>query len=201
MDTRTIRDRTILLPGGENDLDPTDIVPRDGVVVADRLIGGHTLERANLTKLTITRTLMVNADLSSARLTDTRWDRCVLRGCTLIGANITNGTFKNVIFENCRLDYATFDQVHTAGPTAFVGCALTETTFTRCGLTSMTFDGCKLAATEFDSTDLRGADLRGNDLSTLIGIGSLRGAVIGHEQLPGLTEALMRDLDLIVKPI
>lgn len=201
MDTRTIRDTTILLPGRENDLDPTNIVPRDGVAISDRLIGGDTLARTNLIKATITRTLIVNADLSSARLIDTRWDRCVLRGCTLIGANITGGTFKNVIFENCRLDYATFDQVRTAGPTAFVGCALTETTFTSCGLTLVTFDGCKLASTEFDSADLRGADLRGNDLSRLIGIGSLRGAVIGEEQVAGLTEALMRDLELIVKPI
>jgi hypothetical protein len=29
----------------------------------------------------------------------------------------------------------------------------------------------------------------------------LRGAVVGEEQVAGLTEALMRDLELIVKPI
>jgi uncharacterized protein YjbI with pentapeptide repeats len=107
---------------------------------------------------------------------------------------------KNVLFEHCRLDSVTFDQVRATGPTAFVGCSLSETLFARCGLGAVTFDGCKLTSVTFESADLRVADLRGNDLSTLVGIGWLHGAVISSDQLPGLTEALIRDLDLIVKP-
>jgi uncharacterized protein YjbI with pentapeptide repeats len=62
------------------------------------------------------------------------------------------------------------------------------------------WDGCKLSATQFDACDLRGADLRGQELSTVVGVGSLRGAVISEGQVPGLTEAFLAELDLVVKP-
>jgi uncharacterized protein YjbI with pentapeptide repeats len=200
VDIRKVRDLSILLPGDEDDLDPAELELRDGQAIAGRLVTGDTLAWSNLTDLSLTRTVISKADLSSARLSDIRWDRVMLRACSLVGANLSGGTFKNVIFEHCRLDSATIEMVRAVGPVAFVGCSLTETTFTRCGLGTVAFDGCKLAGTTFDAADLRGADLRGHDLSALVGISSLRGAVVSEEQLPSLTAALLHELDLTVKP-
>src|SRR4051812_8287690 len=130
MNARTIRDTTLLLPGDENEtFDAAGAPPPNGASVADRLVSGDAWTRATLNKVTITRSRMTNADLSSTRVIDNKWDRCELRGCTLIGANLGGGTFKNVIFDNCRLDYAVLDRIRATGPVAFVGCVLTETTF------------------------------------------------------------------------
>lgn len=149
-----------------------------------------------LTKIRLSRSWLLNADL-----TNTHWDsgaieRCAFRGCTFVGANLTAITVKNVIFENCRFDYATLSQVRTTGPTLFLGCSLTDTTFTQTNLTAAAFDSCKLAATHFDECDLKGTDLQGNDLTSITGISSLRGARLSTSQLAGLTEAVVRDLQL-----
>lgn len=197
MNTRTVRDTTLLLPGDEREtLDAAGTPPHDGATVADRLISGDAWVRATLDRVTITRSHMINADLSSTHIIDNKWDRCVLRGCTLIGANLAGGMFKNIIFDNCRFDYAVLDHIRATGPVAFLGCALTETTFSHCTFNAVIFDGCKIAAALFDSTDLRGADLRGNDLSAVAGIPSLRGAIVSEEQIPDLTNALIHDLAL-----
>src|SRR5262245_8961309 len=117
MNTRTVRDTTLLLPGDEHEiLDVADITPHDGATVSDRLISGDAWMRATLSKVTITRSRMTNADLSSTRIINNKWDRCVLHGCTLIGANLVGGMFKNVIFDNCRLDYAALDHIRATGP-------------------------------------------------------------------------------------
>lgn len=200
METRTIRGLAVLLPGEDpEDLEPIDGLPRDSATVNERIVIGDAWTRAHLTGVVVNRCWLVNADLASVRLEGVTLDRCVLRGCTLVGANLTDATLKNVIFENCRLDYATFSNVRASGPVAFLGCSLAEATLDRCKLTSTVFDGCKLAATTFEACDLRGADMRGNDLSKTVGITSLRGATLSPEQLPGVTEAIIHELDLKIK--
>jgi uncharacterized protein YjbI with pentapeptide repeats len=197
METRRLRDTTAVLPGEDpDDVDQVEAAPRPGAAVADALVTGDDWTRVELTQVTLSRSWLLNADLSGTRWDGGAIDRCVFRACTLVGANIANTTLKNVIFENCRLDYAALSHVRTVGPTLFLGCSLTETTFQHSSLTDAAFDGCKLAATSFDECDLRGADLRGNDLAAITGVASLRGARLTEIQLAGLTEAVVRDFQL-----
>jgi len=201
VDTRKVRDLTILLPGEEpEDLDPVDGTPHDRTNVSARLIQGDVWVRARLEGGTIARSWFTNADLASIDLTGTTLDRCFLRGCSLIGAHLADVTLKNVIFENCRLDYATLTTVRAAAPVAFLGCSFTETALNRCKLTLVAFDGCKLNAPTFAACDMRGADLRGNDLSKTIGVTtSLRGCIISESQVAGFIDAVTRELDLTIK--
>lgn len=200
METRRLRDTTAVLPGEEpDDLDLVDVPPRPGKTVSDVLVDNDVWTRAELTKVALSRSWLLNADLSSIRWDGGAIERCVFRGCTLVGANIVGVVLKNVIFENCRLDYASLSQLRTVGPVLFIGCSLTETTFQHTNLSAAAFDGCKLAATSFEECDLRGADLRGNDLTSITGISSLRGARLSETQLAGLTEAVVRDLQLDVR--
>ena len=200
METRTIRQTTVVLPCQEaDDLEPCDAPPPNGTAISGRAVKADSWTRAILTSVTIARTRFTNADLSSARFDGVSWDRCSLRGCTLVGAHLEGGTLKNVIFENCRLDYATLSKIRATGPVAFLGCSMTETMINRCQFSGAVFDACKLTDTEFDSTDLRGADLRGNDLSNLVGVQSLRQTILSPGQLAGLTEATVRELALTLK--
>lgn len=200
MDTRTIRRIAVTLPGDEpEDLDSYETVPADGATVAGATISGDIWARATLTGVRVSRTWLVNADLSGTRIEVGAWDRVAARGCTLVGATLHGVSMRNVLFENCRLDYATLDKIRATGPVAFLGCSLTDTQLTGCQLPDAVFDGCRFANTQLDGTDLRGADLQGNDLAGLVGISSIEGATIGYEQLSALTSAVVRDFDLTIR--
>lgn len=197
MEIRRLRDVAAILPGEDpGDLDRVAAAPRPGAAISEVSITGDVWARAELTKVDLARSWLIDADLSSIRWSSGAIERCAFRGCSLVGANLANVTLKNVIFENCRLDYATLTQLRTSGPTLFLGCSLTETTFAQSSLTAVAFDGCKLSATHFEGCDLRGTDLRGNDLAAITGIPSLRGARLAEGQLAGLTEAVVNDLQL-----
>ncbi|MFD7861342.1 hypothetical protein [Streptomyces sp. NPDC059783] len=55
---------------------------------------------------------------------------------------------------------------------------------------------CDLRLTEFDGGKYRGLDLRGNTLSQLRGLGSLKQIVIDQAQTLQLAEALAAELDV-----
>jgi hypothetical protein len=57
-------------------------------------------------------------------------------------------------------------------------------------------EACDLRLTEFDGGTYRGLDLRGNDLSQLRGIASLRQVIIDRAQTLQLAEALGDELDV-----
>ncbi|WP_432976199.1 pentapeptide repeat-containing protein [Dactylosporangium sp. CA-233914] len=138
-------------------------------------------------------------DFTAARLTGLTLERVHFVNCKLTWANLAESRLSDVLFEGCRLDGASLDDVSTAGPTGFVGCVLVNTNLRDCALPYAAMQGCRLRQMSFESCDLRGADLRGNQLSEVSGMTSLRGVTIEPAQLPGLTDAVMRDLGVIVR--
>ncbi|WP_329122101.1 pentapeptide repeat-containing protein [Streptomyces sp. NBC_01465] len=122
--------------------------------------------------------------------------RSVFRGCKLMGATFDDVTADHLLFENCRLDFAAFNRLRTAGRVVFSGCVLTEATFAGCDLRHAVFDGCTLRQTEFDDGYYRGCDLRDNDLSGVRGVHRLEGVVINSSQQFQLTEALVSSLQV-----
>lgn len=78
----------------------------------------------------------------------------------------------------------------------FRECSLEEAWFSGCDLGRVVFDGCRMAATSFERSAAGGMDLRGNDLSGLRGVASLRRAVIEPYQALELGRALVGDLEL-----
>lgn len=65
-------------------------------------------------------------------------------------------------------------------------------------LVEVVFTDCHLTDTEFDGCDLRSADFHGSDIATVQGIESLKGIIVGPEQVPQLAEALLRDYGITV---
>ena len=78
----------------------------------------------------------------------------------------------------------------------FSKCSLRETTFAAADLGAALIDDCDLRLTEFDGGKYRGLDLRGNDLSQLRGLASLKQIVIDQAQTLQLAEALAAELDV-----
>ncbi|MER5780227.1 pentapeptide repeat-containing protein [Streptomyces mobaraensis] len=217
MSTRTVRRTTVTLPALDQPdliLAPVDVLKGGrsaGFVYADADLRELDLADAQLVEGRVTRLrsqrtvfedLRVDSvafegcELSLLRWTGGRLSRVVFSDCRLMGSIFDGVVLDHVIFDRCRLDYASLLAVRTAGPVIFSGCSLRETGFTKVDLTAATFDACTMNLTAFDSGRYAGCDLRGNDLSTVRGVGSLRRVVIDRPQLLQLAQALAEDLDV-----
>lgn len=219
MDTRTIRRTSVTLPalnesglylsnvtsleggrGRMTEFHYTDAELRDldlaDTHLMDGRITGLKAQRTRLDKLRVDSVEFSGCDLASLQWTDSRVSRVIFRDCKLMGAMLEDVTLDNVLFENCKLDYGTFTRIRTAGPVIFSKCSLRETTFTAADLGAALINDCDLRLTEFDGGKYRGLDLRGNDLSQLRGLSSLKEIVIDQAQTLQLTEALTAELNV-----
>ncbi|MGX9225119.1 pentapeptide repeat-containing protein [Streptomyces albus] len=122
--------------------------------------------------------------------------RVVFRDCKLMGATLEDVTLDNVLFESCKLDYSSLTRVRATGPVIFSKCSLRETAFTFSDLGAALIDDSDLRLTAFDGGKYRGLDLRGNDLSQLRGLASLKQIVIDQAQTLQLAQALTAELDV-----
>jgi uncharacterized protein YjbI with pentapeptide repeats len=215
---RTVHEIAIELPT----LDPGELEPvsapwggnlndahvQTGHAIRTTLIDAR-LRRAHLENLdlngviwedvTVSGCRFEKVDFSAARFTGLTLERVHFVNCKLTWAHLTESKMSNVLFESCRLDAATLGEVTTVGPTGFVGCVLVNAVLRDCVLDQAAMQGCRLRHMSFESCDLHGADLRGNQLSEIRGMSSLHGVTIEPAQLPGLTDAVMRDLGVIVR--
>ncbi len=219
MDTRTIRRTTVTLPAlNEPGLYLSNVTSLEGVRgrlaefhyadadlrdldladthLLDGRITGLKAQRTRLEKLRVDSVEFVGCDLASLQWTDSKISRVVFRDCRFMGATLEDVTLDNVLFENCKLDYSTLVHVRATGPVIFSKCSLHETTFAATDLGAAVMDDCDLRLTEFDGGKYRGLDLRGNTLSQLRGLSSLKQIVIDQAQTLQLAEALAAELDI-----
>ncbi|MER5492147.1 pentapeptide repeat-containing protein [Streptomyces sp. NPDC002454] len=162
----------------------------------DGRISGVRVERARLEGVRVDSVEVAGCDLSSLYWSDSKITRAVFRDCKLMGSVLENVTLADVLFENCKLDYSTLTRIRAAGPVIFSQCSLRETTFTAAELSAVAFEECDLRLTEFDGGTYRAMDLRGNDLSRIRGLGSLKQVIIDRAQTLQLAEALAVELGI-----
>jgi uncharacterized protein YjbI with pentapeptide repeats len=218
MDTKTIGELKILIPDLDpRDLDPVAAEPDDDLHEAlveggswtGNHLGGGRVSQSHLIGVDLSDAVWRNVnvygcrfervDLSSARLTGTTIERCEFVGCRMTGLHLLDTTLKNVVFDDCRLDYATLTAVRTTGPVGLTNCNLTNGVLANCDLTRAALNACRLTEVELTNCDLRGADLRGNELTAVIGLLSLRGVILAEEQLPALATIATRELEIDVR--
>ena len=159
-------------------------------------IEGLRVERAKLHELRMDSVDFAGCDLSGATFTSGKWSRVRFANCKILSGHFDSLILEDVIFERCKLDYATFAGVTAKGPVIFRDCSLEETEFSNCDLSKVAFDECRMDLTRFERTQAKGLDLRGNDLSAIRGITSLKHAVIESAQALQLGRALVDDLEL-----
>lgn len=169
----------------------------DAQLITGRISGIHA-KRVEFESLNLHGVEITGSDLGSARWSDSKLTRVMIRDCKLMGAALDGLVLDDVLFEGCKFDHATFEKVRATGPVAFAGCVLTEATFTDCDLSDVVFSECTLRLTEFGTGRYRDADLRGNDLSAVRGVASLAKVRITPAQQVDLAVALVADLDIDV---
>jgi uncharacterized protein YjbI with pentapeptide repeats len=160
----------------------------DGELVGGRVEGarhaGATFARARLVDVELVRCDLAGCDFSEAafhrvRLVDCRGTSIELGGATWRTVTVTGSRFDDANFRRTQLNQVRFDT--TACPRADFGAAQ---------LDDVQFPGSDLAGADFSNARCTEVDLRGARLDGLQGIGALRGATIGVDQLFGLAPGL-----------
>jgi uncharacterized protein YjbI with pentapeptide repeats len=153
-------------------------------------------ESVSMTENHVRSVEFTGCELNSLHWARGKATRTRFNACKLLGAQFKDVTLEHLVFTDCKMDYATFNQVRATGPMLFRHCSLRETDFTACNLTGSVFDECDLFQTNFGPGRYVGCDLRGNDLSTAKGIHHLQRAVLYRFQLTQLAQALAMELDV-----
>ena len=122
--------------------------------------------------------LVSGSRVGAMSLIGATWTGIRVRGCKLGFVNLAGARFENVVFEECEI--GGFDaRAANLISTSFVDCAIDE----------LSIAGATLVA-----VDLSGARLR-----SLIGVESLRGAIVSHDQLLDLAPLLAAQLGVEVR--
>jgi uncharacterized protein YjbI with pentapeptide repeats len=164
----------------------------DGEAVGIRVVGarqaGDDFARARLVDVELER-----CDLSGCDLSEAAFHRVRLTDCRATSIELGGATWRMVTVHDCRFDDANFrgmqlEQSRVEGS----NCARAD--FGGARLDRVQFPDCDLSGADFSNARCSEVDLRGARLDALKGIGSLRGATIGPEQLyvlaPGLAAAV-----------
>jgi uncharacterized protein YjbI with pentapeptide repeats len=103
-----------------------------------------------------------------------------------------------VSFVDCKLDLANFRFAKLKN-VLFDSCVLTEADFAGATFNNVSFDNCELDKADFSNTKCTKLDLRGSSIVDVIGISSLKGAIVSPEQLISLAPQLAAEIGLVVE--
>ncbi|MDQ1479467.1 MAG: hypothetical protein QOI44_328 [Actinomycetota bacterium] len=169
----------------------------DGELIGARIVGarhaGEVFPRARLVDVELVRCDLAGCDFSEAVFHRTKFVDC--RG---VGIELGQATFRAVVFEDCRLDDANLRLTQLAG-VRFESSVLARTDFGGARLEDVSFRDCDLTGADYSNARCSKVDLRGSRLVDVKGVGSLKGAIIGADQLPGLAPGMAHALGMEIR--
>ena len=192
-----------LTPG--HDYDTVLFADRDftGQDAADARFLDCRFERCGLDGVSMPRARLIDSVLvdvhgTSVNLADSIWRDCELSGGRLGAMTLAGCTWTRIRLSGVRLGF-----VNLAGArvedVVFEECEIGSLDSRSAQLRSVTFGDCTVQELNVAEATLSKVDLSGARLRELIGIESLRGAVIGHDQLVDLAPLLAAQLGIEVR--
>lgn len=173
-----------------------------GEGAADVEVTASRLSAVRFTGLEIDRLRLVDVavedcELSGVTLSDARCERVAFERCRMSGLVAPGLRASHVRFAGCKLDGAWL-RAAVLDRCELVGCDLTgadlyEARLHRCRLLDCRLDAAELSAATFQEVALHGSSLDG-----VRGAGSLRGVVIGSDQVLPLALAVFGPLGIEV---
>ncbi len=156
-----------------------------------RLTGRH-FDRLRLVDVLIEDCELSAVTLAAAHLTRVEFRRCRLSG--LVGSTLKA---RHVRFTDCRADGVTF-RMTTWDAAEFCDVDLRDADFHASTFTGVRFHGCDLSGADMSKVAMAGTALHGSTLENLRGADSLRGAVIGSDQVLPLAFPVFAALGIVV---
>lgn len=143
-----------------------------------------------------------DAELTDVDLTGRRIEaltRVVLRRCRLGGADFGDARLRDVVLDGCVLDLASMRGAELDGVVAR-GCRTEDLDLAGARLTDVELTDVAFAADTLAGTRLERVDLTGADLTAVVDMRALRGAVVSEAQVVSLARRLARSQGIDVAP-
>jgi uncharacterized protein YjbI with pentapeptide repeats len=170
--------------------------PTDVTIKASRL-AGVSLTGASLTRLSLVDVVLEDCELSGLTLTRARFERVELRNCRGQGLVAPGLVTRGLRAVDCRLDQA-----------YLVDATLERATLESCDLRAADLSGARLIGAHIERCNLEGATvsrvkaaglaLHGSRVDDLRGADSLKGAIIGPDQIVDLALPLFAAIGITV---
>ena len=166
--------------------------------ISDARLVKINFSEANLEKFGIMDVVFSRCDLTATNCAEASWHRVKISGSRLSGLKLQTSSLRDVIFDTCKLDLANF-RFSKLKNVLFKNCVLDEADFYNTELENVQFQYCSLIKTEFSSAKCKKLDLRTSDISSILGIESLAGAIIDSMQLIALAPMLAQSFKIKIE--
>lgn len=162
------------------------------------------LERCCLEGLSMRRTRVVDTVLAevhgaSVDFTDSTWRDSQMTGGRLGAMTLPGATWTRVRLRGIKLGFVNLAAARLED-VVFEGCEIGSLDARAAQLRSVAFVDCTVQELNVVEATLSKVDLSGARMQALVGVDSLRGAIVSHEQLLDLAPLLAAQLGVEVRP-
>lgn len=179
------------------DLDLTGQDASDARFLECRLLR-CSLDGASLRRARVVGSLLADANATSLDLSDSTWRDAEISGGRLGAVSLAGASLTGVRVHGGRFGFMNLSGAHLED-VAFEGCEIGSLGARAALLRRVTFVDCTVDELDIAGATLTEVDLSGARLRSLIGIESLRGAIIGASQLHDLAPLLAEQLGLQIR--
>ena len=135
---------------------------------------------------------------ASVDLADSTWRDCQVSGGRLGAVTLVGAVWSGIRVRGCHLGFLNLAGAHLED-VVFEGCEIGSLDARTADLDAVSFVDCTVDELNMSGATLAKVDLSGARLRSLIGVESLRGAIVSHEQLVDLAPLLAAQLGLEVR--
>lgn len=184
----------------------------DRILLEDMDLTGVDLSGGRLTECLLRSVSLTDADLTAASVVESRWERVssphlkaprsTWRDVSIEGgrfgvAELYDAGISGLVLRGCKLDLVNLRNAVLAD-VSFEHCTIAELDISGARATRVKFSDCTVGTLEAREARMKDVDLRGAQLSRIVGLAGLKGAVISEEQLVELAPSLAQHLGLVV---
>ena len=157
------------------------------------------LDGTSLRRARIAESLLSDLHGATVDFADSTWRDSQVRGGRLGAVTLVGATWTGIRIRGSHLGFLNLSGAHLQDVT-FEGCEIGSLDVRGADLQSVAFEDCRVDELDVAGATLSKVDLSGARLRTLVGVESLRGAIISHEQLIDLAPLLAAQVGLEVRP-
>ena len=157
------------------------------------------LDGTSLRRARIAESLLSDVHGATVDFADSTWRDSEVWGGRLGAVTLVGATWTGIRIRGSHLGFLNPSGAHLQDVT-FEGCEIGSLDVRGAELTSVAFEECRVDELDVAGATLSKVDLSGARLRTLVGVESLRGAIISHDQLIDLAPLLAAQVGLEVRP-
>ena len=156
------------------------------------------LDGASLRRSRIAECLLSDLHAATVDFADSTWRDSQMVGGRLGAVTLVGATWTGIRVRGSHVGFMNLAGAHLQDVT-FDGCEIGSLDVRTADLQSVAFVDCRVDELNVSGATLSRVDLSGARLRTLVGVESLRGAIISHEQLVDLAPLLAAQVGLEVQ--